>query len=171
MGGNRCGPGRTYVNLITVMILGGLWHGASWNFVFWGGFHGLLLALERLRGKQSLFAPLPRPFQVAGTFGLVLVSWVLFRTADLSRARSFMADMIGVGATDPGAVLLDGVILKPFYLLTVATAALVVWGAPQTWDWTRNLSGWKAAVCVGLFCFALLALTTQAYNPFIYFIF
>jgi alginate O-acetyltransferase complex protein AlgI len=52
LGGNRRGPGRTYVNLITVMLVGGLWHGASWNFVIWGGLHGVLLAAERLAGGR-----------------------------------------------------------------------------------------------------------------------
>ncbi len=53
LGGNRKGPYRTYVNLIVVMLLGGLWHGASWTFVAWGAYHGMLLAYERYRGKQS----------------------------------------------------------------------------------------------------------------------
>jgi hypothetical protein len=79
LGGNRKGPTRTYVNLAVVMLLGGLWHGAKWNFVFWGACHGLLLAGERWRGKQSLFAALPRPVRVAGTFLLILFTWVLFR--------------------------------------------------------------------------------------------
>jgi alginate O-acetyltransferase complex protein AlgI len=55
LGGNRKGEVRTYVNLaMTVMLLGGLWHGASWNFVIWGGIHGGMLAIERMQGKDSL---------------------------------------------------------------------------------------------------------------------
>ena len=61
LGGNRLGPARTYVNLAVVMLLGGLWHGAKWNFVVWGAYHGLLLGYERWRGKQSLYAVLPQP--------------------------------------------------------------------------------------------------------------
>ena len=53
LGGNRKGPRRTYVNLIVVMLLGGLWHGANWTFVAWGAYHGILLAFERFRGKRS----------------------------------------------------------------------------------------------------------------------
>ncbi len=55
LGGNRKGPVRTYVNLIVVMLLGGLWHGANWTFVLWGAYHGTLLAFERFRGKRSAF--------------------------------------------------------------------------------------------------------------------
>jgi alginate O-acetyltransferase complex protein AlgI len=171
LGGNRLGVGRTYVNLMAVMLLGGLWHGASWNFVIWGGFHGLLLSLEKARGGRGLFDPLPRPVQVAGTFGLVLVSWVVFRSADLDRAGAFLADMVGLGQVEPSALLIDGVVLQPYYLLTMVVAAVVAWMAPQTWDWSRTLPTWKAGVCLGLLGLALLALSTQSYNPFIYFIF
>ena len=55
LGGNRKGPLRTYVNLIVVMLLGGLWHGANWTFVAWGAYHGILLAFERFRGKRSAY--------------------------------------------------------------------------------------------------------------------
>ncbi len=61
LGGNRKGPWRTYANLGIVMLLGGLWHGAAWNFVVWGGLHGAWLALERSLGKRSLYGGLPRP--------------------------------------------------------------------------------------------------------------
>src|SRR4051794_2201612 len=74
LGGNRKGVRRTYVNLMTVMLLGGLWHGASWNFVIWGGIHGSALAFERAQGKNSLYRRLPPPLQVAITFLIVCVS-------------------------------------------------------------------------------------------------
>ena len=67
--------------------------------------------------------------------------------------------------------LVGGVIYKPYYLLPFALAALVVFRAPQTWDFTRSLSTWKAFTCFGLLVLALVALTTQEFNPFIYFIF
>jgi len=171
LGGNRRGPRRTYINLLVVMVLGGLWHGAAWNFVIWGGFHGVLLALERARGKRSLFDPLPRPLRVAGTFSLVLFSWVLFRADSLSRAGEYLADMLGFGPRHDGALLLEGVIFQPYYLASLGVASVVVWGAPQTWDWTRSLPLWRALICLGILWLALAALTTQAYNPFIYFIF
>src|SRR6266566_1124109 len=64
LGGNRKGPLRTYMNLMTVMLLGGLWHGASWNFVIWGGIHGGMLAFERAQGKNSPYRRLPGPVRV-----------------------------------------------------------------------------------------------------------
>jgi alginate O-acetyltransferase complex protein AlgI len=171
LGGNRRGPRRTYVNLLAVMLLGGLWHGAAWNFVLWGGLHGLLLALERARGKQSLFAPLPRQLRVAGTFLTVVVSWVLFRAEDMTRAGDYLANMFGMGPRFDGALLVDGIVGQPFYLATFTAAAIVAWWAPQTWDWTRRLPWWRILICLGILWVSVIALTTQAYNPFIYFIF
>src|SRR3954469_17642817 len=95
LGGNRKGPIRTYVNLIVVMLLGGLWHGANWTFVAWGAYHGGLLAFERFQGKQSVYHRLPRPFRVATTLVLVLFSWVLFRSASLPHALDYLGVMLG----------------------------------------------------------------------------
>lgn len=171
LGGNRKGRGRTYVNLFLVMLLGGLWHGASWNFVIWGGFHGVLLAGERMRGKRSLYGPLPASLRMAGTFLLVTISWVFFRAETLPAALSYLGSMFGLGDPQPAAALLSGVVLAPYYLGTFAVAALVTWAAPQTWDWTRRLTPAKAAVSVALFVVALIAMEAQGFNPFIYFIF
>lgn len=96
LGGNRLGPVRTYVNLLLTMLLGGLWHGAQWTFVLWGAWHGVLLALERRLGKVAPWGFLPRPFQVAVTFGLVLGGWVLFRADGLGGVAAMWGGMTGV---------------------------------------------------------------------------
>jgi alginate O-acetyltransferase complex protein AlgI len=171
LGGNRKGPARTYVNLFIVMLLGGLWHGAAWNFVIWGGLHGTLLAVERRRGKKALFGRLPAPVATAATFIVVLVTWVFFRAPDLPSAMRYLGFMVNAGAVHDGATLLSGIVYQPYYLGTVLIAAVITWTAPQTWDWTRTLTMPKAAVAVALFVVAAMVLTTQAYNPFIYFIF
>lgn len=84
LGGNRRGQRRTYVNLMITMLLGGLWHGASWNFVIWGGAHGLGLAANRYWGKTFKAKPTPIGRFVAWffTFLFVCVIWVLFRAPD-----------------------------------------------------------------------------------------
>lgn len=171
LGGNRRGVTRTYVNLALVMLLGGLWHGAAWNFVVWGALHGALLVWERLRGKRALLARWPAPLQVAGTFVLVLLTWVFFRAPDLPAALAFCGRMVGWGATPAAAPLLRAVLFNPYYMGTLGVAAVVVWCAPQTWDWTRRLTLGKSVVVLALFWLSVLALNMQAYNPFIYFIF
>ncbi len=171
LGGNRLGRGRTYLNLALVMLLGGLWHGAAWKFVAWGGFHGALLAGERALGKRSVYTRLPRALRIAATFLLVTVSWVFFRARDLSEAIRYLGSMAGVSEFEPPALLLSGLIYQPYYLGTVVAAAAIAFAAPQTWDWTRRLDGWKALACVAILWLSLVMLNTQAFNPFIYFIF
>jgi alginate O-acetyltransferase complex protein AlgI len=76
--------------------------------------------------------------------------------------------MAGAGAVHDAAGLIGGIIYQPYYVGTVVLAALITWTAPQTWDWSRRLSAPKAVVAAALFVVAAIALTTQAYNPFIY---
>ena len=171
LGGNHRGPARTYVNLALVMLLGGLWHGAAWNFVVWGGLHGLLLAGERLRRKVSPYAWLPRAGRQTVTFILVLITWVFFRAEDLPSATQYLGSMFGLVPVHESAGLLSGILYQPYYLGTVLMAALVTWTCPQTWDWTRTITSMKAAAIVGLWLASVAVLATQAYNPFIYFIF
>ncbi len=171
LGGNRRGRARTYINLALVMLLGGLWHGAAWTFVIWGAIHGVLLAGERMLGKQSAYARLPRPLRVAVTFLIVTLAWVFFRSPDLASAGRYLACMAGFGAVPLTGALPAGLFYQPYYLGTFVLAAVIVWGAPQTWDWTRTITARKALIILALLVLSLAMLATQAYNPFIYFIF
>jgi alginate O-acetyltransferase complex protein AlgI len=171
LGGNRKGPGRTYANLLIVMLLGGLWHGAAWNFVVWGGIHGSLLAFERMHGKAASYRRLPAPLRVASTFAIVLIAWVFFRAPDLTTALGYLASMAALEDSAPGTSLLAGIIYQPYYFLTFVIAAVVTWSCPQTWDWSRTLTAPKAVAAATALMLATVMLTTQAFNPFIYFIF
>jgi alginate O-acetyltransferase complex protein AlgI len=79
--------------------------------------------------------------------------------------------MLGVGTSAETATLVRGIVDKPYYLATVLTCAAVTWLSPQTWDFTRSLPSWKVAWAMAMLWVAMLVLATQAYNPFIYFIF
>ena len=171
LGGNRKGDRRTYVNLAVVMLLGGLWHGAAWNFVVWGGLHGAGLAVERALGKRSLYHGLPRPLRVGLTFLVVLVGWVFFRASDVGAALAYLSAMFGLAEPQPAAGLVGGIVGAPYYLLSLGIAALVTWSCPQTWDWTRCLTPPRATLALAAFVLALIAMASQGYNPFIYFIF
>jgi alginate O-acetyltransferase complex protein AlgI len=159
------------VNLMLVMLLGGLWHGAAWTFVIWGAIHGAWLAFERFQGKDSPYRKLPRPVRVAITFLIVCIAWVFFRAADLPTAVAYLGAMFGVNDVQPGAGLVAGVIYDRYYLALVGLACVIAFAGQQTWDYTRKLSVPRIAVCFGLFWLALLLLESQTYNPFIYFIF
>ncbi len=100
LGGNRKGVGRTYINLMTTMLLGGLWHGASWMFVIWGGLHGIYLAGERML-CQSFVSKWPfwgnkygQWFLTLLTFFLVCLTWVFFRADNLVSALTLCKSML-----------------------------------------------------------------------------
>jgi len=112
LGGNRNGVVRRYLNLMATMLLGGLWHGAGWTFVIWGGLHGTYLminhgwhALRRALGQDPT-QPLPNParlFSVLLTFLAVTVAWAFFRATDLDSALAMLRAMAGLnGFALPG---------------------------------------------------------------------
>lgn len=137
LGGNRKGPARRYLNLMATMLLGGLWHGAGWTFIVWGGLHGLYLMVnhgwrelkERLGWKWN--GRLARLAAGALTFVAVVIAWVYFRADSLATAHSVLAGMAGLNGTG-----LDGFIAatgaKPVKVFkTIAIGLLIVWLLPN----------------------------------------
>lgn len=169
LGGNRKSPTRTAINLAIVMLLGGLWHGASWNFVMWGAIHGILLGSERLIGKKPFYHMLPRGMRIAATFILVLIAWVFFRAETFAGAFGYLGSMFGLTSVPASSLLLDGLLYTPYSLLAMASAALVVWWSPQTWDWSKEMGIAKVATVMLVFVVSVAVLSMQSYNPFIYF--
>jgi D-alanyl-lipoteichoic acid acyltransferase DltB (MBOAT superfamily) len=107
MGGSRKGRGRTYLNLVATFLLAGLWHGAGWTFMFWGGMHGVGLALERARADTRRARGLPEPGATAGAralqrlavFAFVSVAWVFFRADSMSAAFAVLWRLVaGLGS-------------------------------------------------------------------------
>lgn len=103
LGGNRLGMSRTYLNLMVTMLLCGLWHGASWNFVFWGGFHGICLGVHRIWSKANLmgswkanpgYAMISNILSRLLTLGVVLVGWIFFRAGSWSLAWEYIERML-----------------------------------------------------------------------------
>lgn len=89
----------------------------------------------------------------------------------MNEAIQYLGCMFGTAPQTPGSLLVAGVIYQPFYVCMMIIAAAVIWGGPQTWDWTRTLTPLKLVTCLLLFALSVMLLTAQAYNPFIYFIF
>jgi alginate O-acetyltransferase complex protein AlgI len=170
LGGNRKGEGRTYFNLAVVMVIGGFWHGAKWNFLLWGTFHGLFLAAERWRGKRSFYEALPRPGRIGMTFLLMLLSWVLFRADNLTAAMDYYRAMFGLSAAGNTAPLLGAIIYTPYHLLILAICAVLVFQPLQAHDWAEAPVTWgRTALVVPLFVLSLMTMYSQAFNPFLYF--
>jgi alginate O-acetyltransferase complex protein AlgI len=99
LGGNRKGSARRYVNLMVTMLLGGLWHGAGWNFAIWGGLHGIYLVInhawQRLLGERETKSRVGRLLSIALTFAAVNVAWVFFRAPDFATGRDVLLGMSG----------------------------------------------------------------------------
>ncbi len=169
LGGNRRGPIRTYVNLLVVMLLGGLWHGANWTYVVWGAYHGVLLALERYHGKRGFWLGMPRGIRVCGTLVLVLVSWVFFRAASLHDALIYLAAMCGQSSAGPAWLALPSLLYTRTSLAVMAVAGVVLAWPVQAHDWSREITGSRAMLIHPLFCLALLVMISQSFNPFLYF--
>lgn len=107
LGGNRRTPNRTYVNLMLTMLLGGLWHGASWTFVAWGAWHGLILVAYRAAGVESS-SKLPSGFLMEAAsmllmFFLVCVGWTFFRAENLPEALAMLGALGNGGGSTPFA--------------------------------------------------------------------
>ncbi len=167
LGGNRLGHARTYVNLFITMLLGGLWHGASWTFVMWGGYHGVLLAIERARGKRELLSFVPPALQVVATFILVLFGWLLFRCSSLQHVGWMLRGLCGTNGF--GADFRHYFTENPQNGLVFLFALGLTWSAPNTWQ-IRWRPSWPLFFALGallVMCVAIMLLNQS--SPFLYF--
>jgi alginate O-acetyltransferase complex protein AlgI len=180
LGGNRATPWRVGFNLWLVFLVSGFWHGASWNFICWGAFHGLLLSLERAVGLKRL-GRIPAVPATIFTFLLVLASWVLFRANNLTDALTYfgrLADWSSWAGVQNDLEFLWPDVISARTWAVLAIAALFSF-LPESW-WARR--GWDEVIpatrpqavlriVVGAACLILAsaALGNQSYNPFIYF--
>jgi alginate O-acetyltransferase complex protein AlgI len=167
LGGSRRGSGRRYVNLFITMLLGGLWHGASWTFVIWGGLHGAFLAINHLWRRTGL--QLPGAIAWVITFGAVMIGWVFFRAPSLERAQVILAGMAGLNGLDWSELPYS---IGGNRLRLILPALAVVWWCPNR----QAIMGWRwRSDYVYAIAFAILAgvsiLRFGNPSPFLYFLF
>lgn len=184
LGGNRRGKFRTYVNLVVVFFCTGLWHGASWNFVFWGLYHGLFLIIEKMCGRRDAQytgqSPVGRgvasAFSHMGTLFVVLIGWVFFRAETLGATMAFLGRMFAITSAETA-------IFSLLYYLNARMVFILI-AAMTTSIPIRKivLSRWRPSTGVSavasvlydlsliiLLLFSIMALSSSTYNPFIYF--
>jgi alginate O-acetyltransferase complex protein AlgI len=169
LGGNRKGTGRTYCNLMTVMLLGGLWHGAAWTFLIWGAIHGAWLCIERMLDKRSFYAAAPRFVRVAVTFLIVNLAWVFFRAKDGRAGLEYLGSLFGQTSVWPTAALCRGELYNRFHVFWMVAAASLAFFGVQTWDLARAVTLTRAIFAIALLLLSIAALCAQSYNPFLYF--
>ena len=173
LGGNRGSAASTYRNLITVFLLVGLWHGASWTFILWGAYHGSLLIIERATGWRD-DARGSAALRRAVAFLLVMIGWVPFRAADLHQAgvfleAMFIPDMSGLPASMSEAATNRAT-------LTLVLAATVVL-LPRAWVTGRYLEAARSRVAVGARVavsaigapYAAILVAAGTFSPFLYY--
>jgi D-alanyl-lipoteichoic acid acyltransferase DltB (MBOAT superfamily) len=169
LGGNRRGEARTYVNLMITMLLGGLWHGAGWNFIIWGGLHGVYLSIHRwLRPNAPVIDDLPRTARAVlatlGTFALVCFAWIFFRAPTASDAFDVIR---AIGQFNLTANV-DKVELVPIMVGAVLALDIV--------NRLRRVNGWRperhvvlAGAGAGLAIALVLIYSGREPVPFVYF--
>ena len=174
LGGNRCTPSRHILNLLIVWMLTGLWHGAQWNFMFWGLYYGVILILEKYLWGSKI-EKLPSAVQHIYAFILVLFGWVFFFSPTLGYAGQYLKVMFGIGAK--GIFDKQGffMIFTNWLLIVIAILA----SAPRGYKLLKKITGcWQSeevrtivtcAVYIAMFLLCIAFLVTETYNPFLYF--
>jgi alginate O-acetyltransferase complex protein AlgI len=169
LGGNRVPKWRMYVNLVVCFALSGLWHGAAWTFLLWGLYHGAFLVADRV-GLARLARTVPADANIALTFTLVMIGWVLFRAPTIADAFGYLHAMVDPGRDVPPVVFFDQNIL-----ITLCAAAAIsfvpeswVMAAPKSVLATRRELIASVAIAL-LFVWAGCRLAAATFTPFLYF--
>jgi len=166
LGGNRGGTIRTYCNLMITMLLGGLWHGAAWNFVAWGAWHGFALCVERAfnRGAASERVSWGKRLFAGGvTFCVVLFGWMLFRTSSMPQFFALLGSLT-VGR--------DGLVwLPPFPLCALGLLVIehAIWASRFRPVMMMQSDRWYSPWLVGFGLAALALFAPSQTQPFVYF--
>lgn len=171
LGGNRRGNIRTYINLSIVFLITGLWHGASWNFVFWGAFHGFFIIIERM-GVDKILSRIYNPVAHIYTLLIVVVSWVFFRADTLHDALYFLKQMFsfsGVENVNFISYYLTKEVVLAFILATIFS--FPVYNKIVTSINTNKLYFplLKTVFLLLIFVVSITYIAIDTYNPFIYF--
>jgi D-alanyl-lipoteichoic acid acyltransferase DltB (MBOAT superfamily) len=173
LGGNRKGKIRTYLNLMATMLLGGLWHGASWTFVLWGGLHGLYLIFERLGKKIMPESPhwnrLPiRLLLGLLTFALVCIAWVLFRANTFEQAFIIFKAMFGCGLGRSAVRVEYFYILLTFAVMFVMLAAHWMVRDKPLKEIVEKMPWWVRSIGIAILLIAIVTCSGDD-RAFIYF--
>ncbi len=168
LGGNRKGTAKTIINILIVWFLTGMWHGASWNFIAWGGFYGILLILEKYVIRKFL-ENTPNAVKHIMTMVTVMIGWVFFSNENISDAILYLSSMFGIG----GNPLWDN---TSSYLLKSYGFAIFVMSVSSFGFFDNLVRSFKnrypilkAGFYFAVYIICVAFLLSETYNPFLYF--
>ncbi|MCC7149436.1 MAG: MBOAT family protein [Saprospiraceae bacterium] len=172
LGGNRISSGRTYMNLWLVFVASGLWHGASWNFVIWGAYHGCFLVLERTF-LLRLYNRIGRVVPIVLTFFFVVIGWVFFRVEHFNDALTYISRLFAGGMEQfslPNGRYIAIFLIAVFFAF-FAVAQRTYAFQQKVFEQNYSLRGHllMTPVILILFVLSLASITSFGFNPFIYF--
>ncbi len=167
LGGSRVSPPRIYANLFITFLLGGLWHGAGWTFIVWGGLHGLYLGVERLLRAPGEGPPLSRGRRLAAqalSFHLVCLSWIFFRAESFDDAWTLLGNLTRMTVPEHGS-------LAVLAMTAIGFAAQGLDGRRIEWLWDAiaRRPAWVQALAAAVTLTIILGLGPRGVAPFIYF--
>jgi len=173
LGGNRVSTRKMYFNLWVVFLISGFWHGASWNFVIWGAFHGLFLIADRIF-LLKVYKAIGKVPSIIITYFIVLVGWVFFRAETLPEALAYLESMFSFSGSGT-VVFFD----SKFYTIMLIAIFFSFWGGFRKIEaWQERLFAEKqnnrtislmVLFSIVFFLISLAAITSSGFNPFIYF--
>lgn len=173
LGGNKVSKSRLYFNLWVVFLISGLWHGAAWNFVVWGAFHGFFLIADRMF-LIKLTKPLGKFTNIILTYFITLIGWVLFRADTLGYAFQYIKRMFAFDGVKT-SLWLDAK-FNTILVIGAIFAFIAAFGKIESW-WMNVLNKPKSNTVTILLIFVSViftmicigAITSSSFNPFIYF--
>ena len=168
LGGSRKGNVRTYINLIIVFVLTGFWHGASWNFLFWGIYYAIFLVIERL-GLSKVLSKVPRVLRHIYLLFVITMGWVMFRADNMAAALTYYKSLFTISNSEIN-MFLGHVSIKVLFVMAMG----ILYAFPHTklWDKIKTAKiyeGLRFAIMFALFFLAVCFMTGAGFSPFLYF--
>ena len=169
LGGNKKGIARTYINLCVVFLLTGFWHGAAWQFVVWGMYHGAFSIIERA-GFKHVLEKLPRVFRHVYTMSVVIIGWVFFRADNLSLALLYLKNMFSLNFSD----FANYQVVQQFTSIFGVCFIIAILFSVSEFRIFKKFIFWNTITFIRvryifLWIISVLYLVGISYNPFIYF--
>ena len=168
LGGSRKGTFRTYLNLCIVFLLTGFWHGASWNFIFWGLFYAVFLVAERL-GLSKILEKLPKWLQHFYALLVAVLGWVMFRADHMGAAVAYYKGLVTWGPDEINSVI---AIVNPLFWTAIVIGIVFAFPHDKIRERLGKLKCGSAIRPIALsvlFVLAICFMTGAGFSPFLYF--